>query len=135
MTTLPPLVAVVEDDSQTLKALSRVLSARGYEVACYDSAERFLLSPPSRLPGCLVVDIQLEGMSGLDLQRRLRALGSTLPVVVLTGTDDPKVRAESYKLGCARYLLKEADGDTLPAVLHSLLHAAETIDGDSPKGQ
>jgi len=135
MTTLPPLVAVVEDDSQTLKALSRALNARGYDVACYSSAEGFLQSPPSRLPGCLVLDIQLEGMSGLDLQRRLRALGSTLPVVVLTGTDDPRIRAESYELGCVKYLLKETDGDTLPAVLQSLLHPSPSGDTDSPKGQ
>jgi FixJ family two-component response regulator len=135
MTTLPPLVAVVEDDSQMLRALARMLNASGYEAACYDSAEAFLTSPPGRVPVCLVLDLRLDGMSGVDLQRRLRALGSTLPIVVLTGTDDPRARAESERLGCAGYLTKDGDGDTLPSLIQSLLPDGTVLDGDSTKRQ
>jgi len=130
MPSLPPLVAVVEDDTQTLKALSRVLNARGFDVAGYSSAESFLSDPPPRAPGCLVLDIQLEGMSGLDLQRRLRSLGSTLPIVVLTGLDDPRVRAESYELGCAGFLIKDSDGERLPSLVTSVLRPWQS--GDAP---
>lgn len=121
MTMLPPLVAVVEDDSQTLTALGRLLKARGYDVIGYSSAETFLSSPPARPPLCLVLDMQLGGMSGLDLQRRLNALGSSLPIVVLTGNDDPRIRSESRRLGCVEFLTKESDSDRLPSVLQSLL--------------
>jgi len=129
MTTPPPLVAVVEDDTATLKALGRALTARGFDAVCYSSAEAFLESPPTRLPACLVVDIKLGGMSGVDLQRRLRALGSTLPIVVLSGVDDPSVRSECYRLGCVRYLSKETDGDTLREVIGSVVRS-QTPKGD-----
>lgn len=121
-----PQVVVVEDDSATLKALGRVLRAGGFEPVPYRSAEEFLASPPLRLPVCLVLDIKLGGMSGLDLQRHLRAMGSSLPVIVMTAVDDDRVREESYQLGCTAYLSKESDGEILLDLIRSLLNLTST---------
>jgi len=115
-----PLVVVVEDDAATLKALGRALHAGGFEPALYRSAEEFLDSPPSHRPVCLVIDVQLGEMSGLDLQKRLLRLGSTLPVIVMTAFDDPTIRAEAGRMGCAGYLDKDSDIELLLDLIHSL---------------
>jgi FixJ family two-component response regulator len=119
-TTSPPLVVVVEDDLATLRALGRVLRAGGFEAAMYGSAEEYLASPPLRLPTCMVIDVQLGKYSGLDLQRQLKGLGSTVPVIVMTAFDDPRRRAEAYRLGCVAYLDKGSDIEELLSVVRSL---------------
>jgi FixJ family two-component response regulator len=116
----PPIVVVVEDDLPTLRALGRVLRAGGFEPAPYSSAEDFLASPPTRLPLCLVLDVRLGGMSGLDLQRRLRALGSRLPIIIVSAADDPRIRDEAVAMGCAGYLHKESASEALLEMLRSL---------------
>src|SRR5262245_135435 len=98
-----PLVVVVDDDPAVLKALGRVLRAAGFETATYSSAEDYLTAPPSRAAHCLVLDVQLGGISGLDLQRHLRARGSTLPVIILTAYDDDTIRRAAWTAGCAGY--------------------------------
>jgi FixJ family two-component response regulator len=118
--TLPPLVVVVENDHATLKALGRVLRAGGFEAATYGCVEDFLTSPPARPPKCLVVDVQLGALSALDLQRRLKEKGSTVPVIVMTAFDDPRVRAESRRLGCVACFDKGSDIDDVLAVVRSL---------------
>jgi FixJ family two-component response regulator len=114
-----PLVAVVEDDPATLKALGRVLRAGGFDIASYSSAEAFLASPPARIPACLLLDVQLGGMSGLALQRELKARGSTIPVIVMSAFDDDKARHEAHRIGCAGYLDKVGDIDALLRLLRS----------------
>jgi FixJ family two-component response regulator len=120
VTKLPPLVVVVEDDLPTLKALGRVLRAGGFEPAPYTSAEEFLVSPPSRLPVCLVLDVRLGGMSGLELQRRLHAQGSNVPVIVMSAFEDEGIRDEALRMGCIGYVHKEADADVLLKMIRSL---------------
>jgi FixJ family two-component response regulator len=114
-----PLVVVVEDDPATLKALGRVLRAGGFDTATYSSAEAFLDAPPARAPACLLLDNHLGGMSGLDLQRNLRARGSTVPVIVMTAVDDRRIRNEAYRIGCAGCLDKGDDIDVLLKLLRS----------------
>jgi FixJ family two-component response regulator len=116
----PSQVVLVEDDPAALKALERVIRAAGFDPVCYTSAEGFLASPPVRLPLCLVLDIMLGGMSGIDLQRRLRAMGSSLPVIVLTAVDADDVRDEAYQLGCTAFLPKDADAAVLLGVIRTL---------------
>jgi FixJ family two-component response regulator len=119
MTRQPPLVVVIEDDLATLKALGRVLRAGGFQTATYTSAEEFLASPPSRGPACMLLDVELRGMSGLDLQRELKARGSTVPVVLMTAFDDERVRSEAHRIGCVGYLDKVADIDVLLDLIRS----------------
>ncbi len=116
-----PLVAVVEDDLPTLTALGRLLRASGFEIASYTSAEEFLAGPVAPAPGCLLLDIQLGGMSGLELQRELKVRGCTIPVIMLTAFDDERVRQEACGIGCAAYFDKDVDVDVLIGRIQSIL--------------
>jgi FixJ family two-component response regulator len=115
-----PLVAVVEDDPASQKTLARVLRAGGYEAALYASAEEFLSSPPQSAPIGLLLDVHLGGMSGLDLQRRLRNEGSTIPVIIITAFDDARSREQAERAGCVAYLRKPCEAETILALLHRL---------------
>jgi FixJ family two-component response regulator len=115
-----PTVAIVDDDLGTLKALGRLLRACHFEPVPYASAEAFLASPPLGTPVCLVLDIELGGMSGLELQRRLNAAGSTLPVIIVTGFEDQRVRDEACRLGCVAFLHKDSNADVVIGVIRAL---------------
>jgi len=117
-----PLVAVVEDDPASQKTLARVLRAGGYEAALYASAEEFLSSPPQSSPIGLLLDVHLSGMSGLDLQRRLRDEGSTIPVIIITAFDDARSREQAERAGCVAYLRKPCEAETILALLRRLAH-------------
>lgn len=114
-----PLVVVVDDDPAVLKAFGRVLRAAGFDTATYSSAEDYLAAPPTRRVHCLVLDVQLSGMSGLDLQRLLRSRGSTLPVIILTAFDDETVRRDAWTAGCAGYFDKQTDVDVVLRLIRS----------------
>src|ERR1700739_1384262 len=79
-----PLIHIVDDDAAYRKALARLLEASGYRVALYASAARLLETFPPVEPGCILLDIQMDGLSGLELQERLAASGNRLPIVFLT---------------------------------------------------
>jgi FixJ family two-component response regulator len=115
-----PLVVVVEDDPASRKTLVRVLLAGGFEAAMHASAEDFLASPPA--PGAigLLLDLHLGGMSGIELQRRLRDSGSTLPIVIVTAFDDAHSRRQAEQLGCVAFLNKPCEAETILRVLRSL---------------
>jgi FixJ family two-component response regulator len=115
-----PLVVVIEDDLASQKTLARVLRAGGYHAATYTSAEEFLASPPQSSPIGLLVDLHLGGMSGLDLQRRLKKEGSTLPVIIITAFDDRRSREQAERLGCAAYLRKPCPAETILGLLRRL---------------
>ena len=115
-----PLVVVVEDDPASQKTLARVLRAGGYEAALYASAEELLSSPRQSCPIGLLLDVHLSGMSGLDLQRRLRNEGSTIPVIIITAFDDARSREQAERVGCVAYLRKPCEAETILALLRRL---------------
>lgn len=119
MRALHPIVAVVENDTAVLTAYARVLRAGGFDPVTYRSAEDFIASPPPKRPRCVVVDMRLDGMSGLDLQRHLTSLGSTIPVIVMTGLEDSRLRDEARRIGCAAYFDKETDIEVLLDLIRS----------------
>jgi FixJ family two-component response regulator len=108
-----PLVAVVDDDAGVRKALARLLRANGYQVETYGSAEQFLGRPPGALPDCLLLDINLERMSGLDLYERLRELQGQPPVVFITGRDQGIVEEVHRRAPGRSCLLKPFDDSVL----------------------
>jgi FixJ family two-component response regulator len=111
---------VIEDDPASQRTLARVLRAGGYQAATYASAEEFLSSPPVSSPIGLLLDVHLGGMSGLDLQRRLRTEGSTIPVIIITAFDDPRGREQAERLGCVAYLRKPCEARTILDLLDGL---------------
>jgi FixJ family two-component response regulator len=114
------LVVVIEDDAPSRKTLARVLRAGGFDAAVYGSAEEFLSSPPASPPIGVLLDIHLGGMSGLDLQRQLRADGSVVPIIMITAFDDPHSRDQADRFGCVAYLRKPCEAETILALLRPL---------------
>ena len=99
-------VAVVDDDDSVARAFARLLRSAGYEPITYHSAEAFLGDDKHPRFDCLVLDFQLQGISGLELARRLAAVNDPTPVLLLTARDDPDDLAAAQAAGCAGYFRK-----------------------------
>jgi FixJ family two-component response regulator len=111
-------VHVVDDDASFQTAIRRRLELAGYAVQVYSSAEQFLdQQPPDNQSGCLLLDVQLPGLSGLALQSRLREAGSKLPIVFISGRAEIPTTVSAIKAGAEDFLIKPvASGDLLPAI-------------------
>ena len=114
------LVAVIEDDDIARTALGRLLDAAGFEHALFENAETFLASDRDRKWICLIVDVHLTGMSGIDLQLTLRSEGAEAPVIIITAKETGAIRERAEQAGCAAFLTKPFSGDTILALLGSL---------------
>jgi FixJ family two-component response regulator len=123
-------VHIVDDDDGMRRALRRLFEAAGFTVLTYASGETLLASPELDEPGCIVLDLQMPGLDGLELQKRLAERAPTLPVVFLTGHGNIASSVHAMKAGAADFLEKSAPGtDLLAAVNQALqehrLHRAE----------
>ena len=112
-------VAVVDDDESFACALGRLFRAAGLEAQIYSSAEAFLKASPFPTPDCLVLDIHLGGMSGLELQRRLREAGNRVPIIFVTAHDAPENRKEAEEGGCSAYFLKPVSRASLVTAIRA----------------
>jgi FixJ family two-component response regulator len=108
-----PLIAVVDDDRSVIKSLARMLRLAGYAVETFASAREFLASPPGAPPQCLVLDVHMPEMSGLELQDRLAAQESCVPVIFMTAHDTPQTRERIHHAGGFGLLLKPFANETL----------------------
>ena len=106
MTAQPLVVIVVDDDAGMLKSLARLLAHHGIDSRTFASAEALLGSGSEPTATCLLLDIHLGGISGIELQRRLAASGSKCPVIFMTGNDNDAIRNEAMDAGCIAYLCK-----------------------------
>ena len=106
-------IAVVDDDEGYACALERLFRASGFEVRTYSSAESFLAAPPLPRPDCVVLDVHMGGMSGLDLQRQLRPAGDMAPIIFVTAHDAPGVREEAEQAGVSGYFIKPVPRELL----------------------
>ena len=117
MNDISPVVSVVDDDLDVLKSLARVLRSAGLEVATFSSPTEFLEQHVPRSAGCLVLDVAMPGLNGLELQAALKAKGSKIPVIFLTGRGDIPMSVQAMKGGASDFLTKPVhDGDLLKAV-------------------
>ena len=115
-------VAVVDDDESVCRALSRLLRAEGIQPVSYLSAEEFLADSKRPQFDCLVLDIQLGGISGVELHRQLRASGSSTPVIYITAHDEPETREQAQSAGCAAYFRKTAPGREVLQAIRRAAH-------------
>ena len=99
-------IAVVDDDPSVRKALARLLSVFGYRAELFASAEEFLAAAPSTTAKCLLLDIKMGAMSGLDLAQRLSDDGFEFPIVFMTGSEKNVVRLQCLDFGCVAFLEK-----------------------------
>jgi two-component system, LuxR family, response regulator FixJ len=102
----PPIIAAVEDDEAMREALADLLQVLGLPCRAFDRAESFLATYRPGAFDCLITDIRLPGISGLDLLQRLKVLGSTMPVIVLTSRTDAETRSRALAGGAHAYLTK-----------------------------
>jgi FixJ family two-component response regulator len=103
-------VAIVDDDESLCRSFGRLLRAAGFQAVTYSSADAFLTDTKRPQFGCLVLDIQLGNMSGIELVKQLVAEGQRTPVVFVTAHDDPETRTAAEALGCAAYFRKTDSG-------------------------
>jgi len=113
MTVAPPVLHVIDDDASFRTAIGRLLRASGYEVVLYQSGDEFLESPRREEPGCILLDIRMPGLSGLELQDRLRRMDSILPIVFLTGHGDIPTSVRAIKAGAEDLLSKPVEKKVL----------------------
>jgi FixJ family two-component response regulator len=115
--TAAPVVFVVDDDPSVRSSLKFLLSTVGLQVESFDSADTFLRKNPSDAPSCLVLDVRLPGLSGLDFQRELAARKIYIPIIFLTGHGDIPMSVRAIKAGAVEFLTKPfRDQDLLDAV-------------------
>lgn len=107
------VVAIVDDDPSVLKGLKRLLNACGFKTEVFNSGEAFLDRDSTGEPACVVLDIHLSGITGIETRRRLTASGSTIPVIYMTALDTAIVQREATASGCAAYLRKPFSGNVL----------------------
>jgi FixJ family two-component response regulator len=134
MTETPAIVFIVDDDASVREALGRLVRSAGLKVEVFASAEAFLNRARTDAPSCLVLDVQLPDLSGLDLQRRMVDANNEMPIVFITGHGDIPTTVRAMKAGALEFLTKPlVDGDVLESIRQAIArdrvvrdHNAET---------
>ena len=118
------MIAIVDDDEALREAMKSLVRSLGYSVSTFGSAEEFLNSEQINDTSCLVTDVQMPGLSGLDLQDRLIASGHRIPIIFITAYSDENVRIRAMKAGALAFLIKPIDPHLLVDHLEKALKAA-----------
>jgi len=134
MATDKTLIAVVDDDRSVVKSLARMLRSTGYEVSTFGSAQEFLDSLAHSIPRCLILDVHMPQMTGLELQTRLQELGHQVQIVFITAQDTPQTRAATELTGTVALLFKPfGNAALLEAIREGVRRSApETAGGGGP---
>ena len=114
------LIAIVDDDQSVQSALQDLIESEGLSTVCFSSAEEFLDSGAQDEAGCLIVDIRMPGISGIELQAKLKADRCRVPIIFITAHGDAKMRIQAMRDGAVEFLTKPFDN----AVLLETVHAA-----------
>lgn len=124
---MPPssLVYVIDDDEAVRESLAFLLRTAKIDVRTYESATAFLQAMPDDASGCIITDVRMPGISGVDLLRQLKTRGSAMPVIVVTGHGDIQLAVEAMKIGAADFLEKPFDDETLLASVKLALGQVE----------
>jgi FixJ family two-component response regulator len=115
------LIAIVDDDESVREATTSLLKSNGFRAETFSSAEEFLKSPLVEKTRCLLLDIGMPGMSGLELQRHLAGEGRRIPIIFITAHDNPAVRQEAMRAGAVDFLPKPFGEEALLNAIRSAL--------------
>ncbi len=107
------MIYVIDDDESVRKAFKRLLRSVNFEAETFSSAEEFLKSQKPDKNACIIIDIRMPGLTGFDLQRKLMAQGSRIPVIVISASDDAQVREQARELGAVAFFRKPIDDQAL----------------------
>jgi len=129
---MTPIIHIVDDDASFRTAVAELLNACGYGVSLYESAEQLLKTPPSGEPACILLDVQMTGLSGPHSQNRLAELGCKLPIVFVTGHGDIATTVQTIKAGAEDFLTKPVRKQRLlEAIQRALVSYEEMRQRDS----
>ena len=115
------IIAIIDDEPSVLRSLRRLLASHHFRTEVFSSGEAFLARPKTDDVACIVADIHLGGMSGIEVGRRLAARGSTVPIIFTTALDSSAVRREAIAAGCAAYLPKPLAGHELVGAIRKAM--------------
>jgi FixJ family two-component response regulator len=115
------LVAIVDDDESVQRALQDLIESDGLPAICFGSAEQFLDSEARSKAACLIADIRMPGMSGLELQAKLKAERCRIPVIFITAHGDAEMRIHAMRQGAVEFLSKPFDDAVLLEIVHTAL--------------
>jgi len=107
------LVAIVDDDQSVQNALKDLMESVGISARCFGSAQEFLASDERNQTACLIADIRMPGISGLEMQAKLKAEGSFIPIIFITAHADAKIKMQAIKAGAIEFLSKPFDDEVL----------------------
>jgi FixJ family two-component response regulator len=119
----PHVICVVDDDESVREAVCALLKSAGYAARTFESAELFLESAPMQTFGCLITDLSMPGVDGLELQRRLSREDGTLPIIFISAHDDASKRRRAMSAGAAGFFRKPFAGDALLAAIEAVIRA------------
>jgi FixJ family two-component response regulator len=119
-----PLIAVVDDDASMRGALQRLLHLEGFSTAAFASAEDFLHAGHLQDTACLIVDVRMPGMSGLELQRQLATTNSSIPLIFITAHGDEAARAQALRAGAVDFMYKPFRHEVLLGAIQSALQSS-----------
>jgi FixJ family two-component response regulator len=108
-----PVIAIVDDDPSAREGLQSLIQSAGWRAETFASAQEFLARPGATAPSCLVLDLQMPGLSGLDLQKRMAEVGLEIPIVFLTGHGNIPASVKAMKAGAVEFLTKPFDEEEL----------------------
>jgi FixJ family two-component response regulator len=123
----PPIVFVVDDDISVRESLELLISSAGWVPETFESAQKFLTRERPLVPSCLVLDITLPGLNGLDLQKRVAADRSDMPIIFITGYGDIPITVQAMKAGAVEFLTKPFRDDVLLSAIRQALERSKTI--------
>jgi FixJ family two-component response regulator len=121
MSTVRPLIAIVDDEDSVRRALSRALRASHFDVVTFPSGQAFLDYLQTRIPDCAVLDFQMPGLTGRDVQRQLTLAKIKIPIIVVTAHDQPAIREQCLADGAVAYLAKPLRREHLISVIASAI--------------
>ena len=121
------MIALIEDDEAVLRSLSMLLANRGHSVKSYRSAEEFLQALAGSAPSCIVSDIRMPGMSGIELHRALKGSHPALPVILITGHGDIAMAVDAIKQGAFDFIEKPFDDDQLMARIQAAIESGARL--------
>jgi FixJ family two-component response regulator len=124
-----PVVFVIDDDISIRESLEALLQRAGWCVETFVSAHEFLARPPVSVPNCLILDIGLPGLNGLDLQKRVAAERSAMPIIFITGQGDIPMTVQAMKAGAIEFLTKPYKSDVLLLSVRTALERSRTLLG------
>lgn len=129
MSQATPIVFVVDDDVSVRESLELLIRHAGWQPELFASAQEFLVQPRVPVPSCLVLDVSLPGLDGLDLQQRVAAERTDMPIIFITGYGDVQMTVKAMKAGAVEFLMKPFGDDVLLSAIRHALDRSNTILG------